>query len=59
MKKIFTLIAVLGINSGAAVKAQDFPSDPGELKVDLTVWAADVDNPNGTYTDQPAYSREY
>lgn len=48
MKKIFTLIAVLGIISGAAVKAQDFPSDPGELKVDLTVWAADVNNPNDT-----------
>ena len=43
MKKIFTLIAVLGIISGAAVKAQDFPSDPGELMVDLTLYAADIE----------------
>jgi len=44
MKKIFTLIAVLGILSVAAVKAQDFPSDPGDLMVDLELLASDIDN---------------
>ena len=44
MKKIFTLIAVLGILSVAAVKAQDFPSDPGDLMVDLELYASDIDN---------------
>ena len=48
MKKLFTLIAVLGILSVAAVKAQDFPGDPGELKVDLLLYAADVESQEDT-----------
>ena len=43
MKKLFTLFAVLGILSVAAVKAQDFPGDPGELKVDLNLYASDME----------------
>lgn len=41
MKKIFTLIAVLGILSSASMQAQDFPSDPGTLTVTLTLSAVD------------------
>ncbi len=41
MKKIFTLIAVLGILSGASMMAQDFPSDPGTLTVSLSLAAID------------------
>jgi len=48
MKKFFTLFAVLGILSVAAVKAQDFPSDPGDLKVDLLLYAADVESQEDT-----------
>ena len=43
MKKLFTLIAVLGIIAGTTVQAQDFPSDPGELKVDLKMAAINED----------------
>lgn len=42
MKKFFTLIAVLGILSSASMMAQDFPSDPGTLRVTLTLSAMDM-----------------
>ncbi len=41
MKKLFTLIAALGIIAGTSMQAQEFPSDPGELKVDLIMFAID------------------
>jgi len=42
MKKFFTLIAFLGILSSASMMAQDFPSDPGTLRVTLTLAAMDM-----------------
>lgn len=48
MKKLLTVIALLGIFSSANMMAQDFPGDPGELKVDLVLFAADVDMPEDT-----------
>ena len=41
MKKVFTLIAVLGILSSAHMMAQDFPDDPGTLMVRLDLSAID------------------
>ena len=41
MKKLFTLIAVLGILSNASMMAQDFPSDPGTLMLTLETMAVD------------------
>ncbi len=43
MKKLFTIVALLGIFSAANMQAQDFPGDPGELKVDLVLYAADIE----------------
>ena len=41
MKKIFTLTAICALLFSASVTAQDFPSDPGTLMVDLELIAAD------------------
>lgn len=43
MKKFFTLIAAFGIIAGTLMQAQDFPSDPGTLKVDLKMAALDAE----------------
>lgn len=41
MKKLFTLFAVLGMLSSVSMLAQDFPGDPGTLRVTLTLSAID------------------
>ena len=42
MKKLFTLLAFLGLMSGSMLADSNFPSDPGSLIVDLELQAVEV-----------------
>ena len=42
MKKIFTFTAICAVLLSANMQAQDFPSDPGTLMVDLKLYALDA-----------------
>lgn len=42
MKKLFTLLAFLGLMSGAMLADSNFPSDPGEVIVDLELQAVEL-----------------
>lgn len=44
MKKFFTLTAIFAMMLSASAIAQDFPSDPGTLLVDLETVAADMES---------------
>ena len=59
MKKIFTLTAICALLFSASVTAQDFPSDPGTLMVDLELIAADFSSGDTIANQAPEGSGAY
>ena len=59
MKKIFTLTAICALLFSSSVTAQDFPSDPGTLMVDLELIAADISSGDTIANQAPEGSGAY
>lgn len=59
MKKLFTLTAIFAMLFSASMVAQDFPSDPGELMVDLTLSALDNETGDSIPGQAPTGSGVY